>query len=777
MSSSNADHDTAEPTLDHDGDPSAETAAATSANVLTAAAATSTTVTLDGEDEEDAAALANACRNRLEEIWDTHLEEYRRIDELEKRIDEHAVRLRRRFTNLLETAPTHRLSHLRLFVSHHARSPASAALVAAHQRQEPEKQPPETQEKAPEQTPETAGEGAAGEDAATAPATETATTADESTPSDIPTPTNNNDTPKSTKWTLVVEGKLLIDHLDHASAKAFDERLKREFQKRHDVPADHSSMPLATSENTSATANPTEEEEPVQPIMFTHFFDKLVAQFQSVYQPITEDTTGTSATGELAAGGDASTPRASTPKNTSTKSSGKKKSRSAKRQKNAAAAAAEMDEGAEVDLKDLVYSDPEEYTWNKLIPISANAAAAAAAAGKPATVTTSTKDAAAFFVHYDSPPPPSSNMKLFGAIATVQLYPSRGPDHRYKPSKPFGKIFFPKHVDVVAPPVLPTRSIADAKKADEHPTEDDTTTTPAKSNKRKTPTVPAHQLGPMALENEIHVPTSLTMKEILMSLSLYVQHHKLISEEDPTMIQNDKTLEELFQCESMHFHDLETLLTQKKLVLLLPKPAPVVLKYVLKADNSNTNGEPLDEDEALAAPMTTDLHNDIYVPSMFPSRIRECLRRIKRRELEYTGSRTKARYLLMASRAKDESVVKTKIEEAICGTTLGEWPILTCLAKAAHPHSEARITAQLDAKIAYLLDQMEHHQLLAQQAYDLLDFIRSLGEEEEEEDDEVAEDENTKEDTKPPAREKSDPMQVDESVPTSSAGEEKETMI
>ena len=632
---------------------------------------------------------AAATGSRLESIWKDHLEQYRRVDDLEKRIDEHAIRLRRRVVNLLETAPSHRLSHLRLFVSHHDRSPASDALVAAH--------------------------AAA---ATTTDGTDEATTA--TTTTNIVN--NNNDKSNSRKWTLVVEGKLLIDHLDHESAKAFDERLKKEFQKRHNVSAGHSSLPIATSQNTTNTS-PTEDEETVLPMKFTHFFDKVVAQFQSVYQPLVETS---SASGAGAGGGTvATTPKASTPKATA---SSKKKSRSVKRQKTAAAA--EVEEPAPVDPRLLSYSEPEEYTWNKTITTITNATPGdGKTPGKPAGISTSTttKDAYAFFVHYESPPPPSAGLQLYGAIATVQLYPSRGPDQRYKPSKDFAKAFFPKHILAVAPPVLPTTSIAEAQKADEDQDEDDSNSATPSKYKRRTPTTPSHQTGPHALENEIHVPTSLSMNEILTSLYTYIQDHKLTAAHDPTLIENDKKLEALFQCESMHFHELQTLLMQSKLIMLLPKPAPIVLKYVMKADAPpvavGDDGEP----ETLAAPMTMDLHNDVYVPNLFPTRARECLRRIKHRELDYTGSRTKARYLLMASRAKDESAVKAKIEEAICGTTIGEWPVLACLAKAAPPHSEARTVAQLDAKIAYLLEQVEASQQAAQQAWDLVDLCRDIG--------------------------------------------------
>jgi hypothetical protein len=650
--------------------------------------------------------------SRLEKIWEDHLRHFRKIDALERRIDEHAIRLRRRVANLLDTAPTHRLSHLRLFVSHHERNAASEHFLLQHGA-----------------TTKSTGEAAAASDQLLK------------------------------KWTLVLEGRLLVGHLDHESAHAFDERLRREFQQRHKVSANHPSMPQATSASTSSTV-PTEEEDPIEPIQFTHFFDKLVVHFQSIYQPIITDSSVSPSTNTSAAAALLSSPAPTTPKG----SSSKKKSRSAKRQKTAAAAAVEAAlEGDSLDPRVLTYSEPSEFAWNKTITTLSGGSGDArnnpsSYTNKPASVTTSvtTKDAHAFFVHYDSQPPPDPTKQLYGVVATAQLYPARGPEQRYKPSKEFAKVFFPKHIEQTVPPVLPSIQIAEAAKkagaAGDQEGEDGTNTTP-KSKKRSAAAQPPPEVV-VSLENEIHVPTSLTMKEITFALFTYIQDHKLSTEDDPTLIQNDATLQKLFECETMRFYEIQSLLMQNKLILLLPKPAPIVLKYVIKESEEGAESSGADGDaDALAAPLTMDLHNDVYVPNLFPYRARECLRRIKRRELEYTSSRTKARYLIMASRAKDESSVKTKLEQAICGSKqLGQWPILACLAKAAPPHSEARTTVTLDAKIAYLLQQVEHAQLQAAQAWELVDLCRTMGATEEDNNEDEEED-----DQKQPAVEEESP--------------------
>lgn len=667
------------------------------------------------------------------------MEQYRRIDDLEKRMDDHSTRLRRRILNLLDTAPSHRLSHLRLFVSHHDRSNESDALVAAHEAPK-DSNGPTTQQQQKQQVVVEEEE-------------------------------------RSRKWTLVIEGKLLIDHLDHHSAKMFDDRLKKEFMRRHGVSEDHSSLAIATSQNTTNT-QPSEIEERLEPMNFTHFFDKLVVQFQSVYHPIDEKAmsgNAASATGATSSFG-AAAAAPSTPKG----GSGSKKKRGSISKRQSTPEPVVPEEPAFVDPKLCTWSDPEEFTWNKTITtITSATPAEGKTPAKPAGISTSTTtpDAHAFFVHYESPPPPppssSSGLQLYGAIATAQLYPTRGPEQRYKPSREFAKTFFPKHVTVLPSPVLPTASIAEAKKADEMQNENNKDSS---GYKRKASTTPAHQTGPHALEPEIHVPTSLSMLEILTSLYTYIQDHKLTADDDPTMIQNDKTLESLFKCEKMRFHELQTLLMQAQLIHLLPKPAPIVLKYVIKADQPAPAMASLDDEstssaaaaDGAVAPMTMDLHNDVHVPNLFPSRAREILRRIKHRELDYTGSRTKARYLLMAGRAMDENVVKTKIEQAIVGAHMEpeDWPVHAALAKAANPHSEARAVAQLDAKTCFLLEQVERSQQAAQQAWDLVEWCRDLGTAPDDSTSTVVVDNNNKksernEDDTTTMETESDPMNID----------------
>jgi hypothetical protein len=141
------------------------------------------------------------------------------------------------------------------------------------------------------------------------------------------------------------------------------------------------------------------------------------------------------------------------------------------------------------------------------------------------------------------------------------------------------------------------------------------------------------------------------------------------------------------------------------------------------------------------------LDMDVAVPALFPYRARELLRRIKRRELEYTSSRTKARYLLNARRAKDEEQVKHWIDTIVSSiskgcsvrqqvslqpatstttTTTGPsdllTPITAALAKAAPPRTEARMSAHFDTRLSHLLTQLQQRQQRAHAAWQKVEY-------------------------------------------------------
>lgn len=98
---------------------------------------------------------------------------------------------------------------------------------------------------------------------------------------------------------------------------------------------------------------------------------------------------------------------------------------------------------------------------------------------------------------------------------------------------------------------------------------------------------------------------------------------------------------------------------------------------------------------------------------------------MKRREFEYTSSRTKALKMLLAAKA-DEDAVKSKIEDVVSGRSLSSdhVPVLLALAKAAPPGSEARNAAHVDARMTLLVERIQHHARMAKACWEIVDACR-----------------------------------------------------
>lgn len=491
--------------------------------------------------------------SRLEALWANHERQTRRIEDLERRLDENARRKRRRIANLLDEVPTHRRSHMRIFVSH-----------------------------------------------------------------------NKN-------FTLIIEGKLLVGHLDHTSMKVVEREAAAEARLVAMEADEEDALTRSTDRTLYRGKSENEGDVPVDKVAFTHFFDRLHVTMQTVFQrPVVRELMS--------------------PKKTSR----------AKPKKTAPIPAA-------VDPNSLSVSSTKEYTWTR----------------------DSTGDSTAWFVKYNPIAPPHGQ-EMYSVVSTIKLWPRPGNEKLFKPSPALASHLFPEH--------LP---IAKKKKSKKKP------------EGREEEEIP--------LDNDIFIPSSLTMKEIVSALFYYIQEKNLTDADEPSVIVNDKALTSLFQCDRMNFADVQQLLLSKQLVIDVTRE-PIVLIYCMTKDSSSPAlGEPAPEH----IPQVLSFDADVYVESVFHYRVRELLRRIKRREFEYTSSRTKARNLLTQSRANHD-VVSRRIEDAVVGRgyTSEHIPVWLALAKAAPPKSEARAAAQIDAKTCMLLERLKHHTRAAQAAWDVVDACR-----------------------------------------------------
>jgi chromatin remodeling complex protein RSC6 len=551
---------------------------------------------------------------RIPEIWSHFMAQMDQIDELEKRLNEHATRSRRRIASVLDQFSPHRRSHLRMFVTH-----------------------------------------------------------------------KKYDLETNSKWTLVIEGKLLVGLLDHKSSARVEQEgalsTGREKPKRTSNNSEDTKKepPPTPTNNAATTTTPTptsaskadqdatsasrdrsqyrtvgdKEEEPVEPILFTHFFEKLTVVFQTVYQPNSPPSAASSL----------HTPKKSRKRKSEPKDTGNSNNST-----------------SAIHPKHLRSSKATTLEWTKK----------------------DSNDANAFLVNYsDNESEIPSGMKFHSVVATITMHSMRI-EALYKPSPALADAFFPKHKNY------------------------DT----GRRDAKRTP----------PLENDIQAPSLLTMNEITMAIFQYIQDKRLHDPSDKSLIVCDKTLAGLLECESLNFSQLHQTLLSKNLVLPVgPEEEPIVLTYVMtekttspqeppgtESSNGSVSSTAAEADDHTHQVLSFDM--DVSFPGLFHYRARDLLRRIKRREFEYTSSRTKARYLLVASRG-NEDIVKNKIEQAVSGQAFSveNIPVFLALAKAAPPNSEARNASQIDAKTCALVERLDECSRSAEAAWDLVEACQGLG--------------------------------------------------
>ena len=483
------------------------------------------------------------------------------------------------------------------------------------------------------------------------------------------------------------------------------------------------------------------EEDPVPPLVFTHCFDKIEVTFRTIYQP-------------RGAG-----PAKANPSSMAS-SSFTKKSRSNKRKSSGQQT---QEEVATVNSKLLKASDPTKLVWRK----------------------TDTTDANAFFVKYNNhfserPPPPG--MRFHSVVAKIELYPTR-PGTGVNASK-YG---FRHQQDVNAEPLYQIVHPVLAKKFFPRHAFDGKAKTskdlPSKESdsgegnpQQQAPPFKTAEEEAIPLENDIRIPTFLTYNEISTGIFRYIQDNNLHDATDRSNIICDKLLTEILEVESMSFGQLQQLLISKDLIRRVGAPSsseaaalspqksgasnasnqepvmPVVLTYVMneqttsphvpvgyEEESEKTDQATAEDASAIARrraayatqkdadhnPTVLSFDMDVAIPSLFNYRARDLLRRVKKREFEYTTCRTKARYLLVAAKG-DEDTIKTRIDKAISGQgfEVENIPVFLALSKAAMPHSEARGAAQIDAQTCDIVGRVEEASKNVESAWEEVDAIR-----------------------------------------------------
>mmetsp|Transcript_27682 Transcript_27682/g.41903 ORF Transcript_27682/g.41903 Transcript_27682/m.41903 type:complete len:521 (-) Transcript_27682:219-1781(-) len=437
--------------------------------------------------------------------------------------------------------------------------------------------------------------------------------------------TNDDETKDGHSVEVIVEGKLLIGHLDHKRAKELDDELYGG-QVNPDVdPSDRSQYRGGISER--------ESDVPVEPIQFTHFFDKFQAVLYTVWQPADSKLPTT-------------------------------KRQKGKRQHN--------------------YVEDKLQASSKLILVWHRENST-----EESPTTGNSSDSNAFVIPYTCPEPPTTELKFHSIVVELQLWPREEKEALYQPNLSLAKALFPQHTDERTQ----TRGIGKKK---------------SRTNAKQHTSVEKETIP---IESSISIPSLLTMKEVITAIFSYIKFKKLQDEHEQSMVNCDKTLQSLFECERFNFADLQFLLSNKELIVQKSNE-PMSFIYIIDPNCSNQQ-------------QLLSLDIDVNVPSLFHYRCRELLRRIKQREFEYTSSRTKARNWLMSGRASEDRV-RQLLEDCVVGKgyTLDHIGAWAALGRAAPEGSEARHTALIDAQICFLLDRAEHHAKAAQGAWDIVSLIR-----------------------------------------------------
>eukprot|EP00978_Attheya_sp_CCMP212_P002793 scaffold5715_cov55-Attheya_sp.AAC.4 len=162
----------------------------------------------DDEGDTDGVRMDVANMSRLPMLTARQRQVLGKVNALEAHMERTARSIRRRIANRLDETPAHRNSHLRLFCTHHHHRHTHTSTGSTKEGQE--------------------------------------------------------------RWTLVVEGRLLVGHLDHASAAQDGGRTLTEDR--------------STDRTSYRGISEREGDAPPEPILFTHFFNRAKITFQTIYR-------------------------------------------------------------------------------------------------------------------------------------------------------------------------------------------------------------------------------------------------------------------------------------------------------------------------------------------------------------------------------------------------------------------------------------------------------------------------------------------------------------
>jgi len=654
--------------------------------------------------------------SRVPEIWSNFFRKLHEIEQMEIRVNEHVSRSRRRIMNLLEQTPAHRRTHLRMFVSHFFDKFKGIWTLAIEGKLLVGNLDHNNAKKVDK-------EGVlSARDTVEAEKTEK----------------NNN---KKSR----LDEKLRTS-TENAAVSSVGSQSANGAMGLNTITPNNVFSPTQVSDRVQQSYRIGEkEEDPVIPLVFSHCFDKVEVTFRTIYQPRSAGS--------------------------ATMSSSLKKSRSNKRKSSGQQT---QDETITINPKLLKSSDPTKLVWRKSNTADSHAFFVKYNnhfSERPPPPGMRFHSVVAKIELYPTRPGTGINVNRY----SFQHQQDVNAEPLYQITHPvLAKRFFPRHAYEGK-----NKKSGDGPDGSQ-PNSNESSTSGMINTGQQNQNNPSKtdEDEEIPLENDIQIPSFLTYNEISMSLFRYIQDNNLHDPTDRSTIICDKLLTEILDVESMNFGQLKQLLIRKNLIqrvgapsmsasssLLSPQKSgganinqmqeavmPVVLTYVMNEQTTSPHVPTGYEEEteeapsamsaanasaiakrraAYASPQDPD-HNptvlsfdmDVAIPSFFNYRARDLLRRVKKREFEYTTCRTKARYLLVAAKGS-EDLIKTSIDKAVSGQgfEVDNIPVFLALAKAAMPHSEARGAAQIDAKTCDIVGRIEEASHNVELAWEEVDSI------------------------------------------------------
>eukprot|EP00584_Thalassiosira_punctigera_P011517 CAMPEP_0172569590 /NCGR_PEP_ID=MMETSP1067-20121228/124145_1 /TAXON_ID=265564 ORGANISM="Thalassiosira punctigera, Strain Tpunct2005C2" /NCGR_SAMPLE_ID=MMETSP1067 /ASSEMBLY_ACC=CAM_ASM_000444 /LENGTH=707 /DNA_ID=CAMNT_0013361455 /DNA_START=70 /DNA_END=2193 /DNA_ORIENTATION=- len=695
--------------------------------------------------------------SRMSQLYSRHRSVLRRLDDLESRLASRVAAHRRRATNLVEETPTSRRSHMRIFVSHRVEGGEDVDAKEGKGEKKAD-----------------VGADAASSSAAAAPAPATGrpsggkdfsallhssahqnaenNSASSSGEAKRPLPARQSQPRKGVRrWMLVVEGGLLIKHLDHESAKEVDARLDaglsilgrdsgvEDERDGKAVMREKSTHRIPQRDQWRGGTSERENERDIEPLKFTHLFDRLEVELRAYKK----------------------TDKSSEPLEPAVTRSG-------------LGAVAEAPPPA-------LPADVKMFTWERS--------------------KSDAPDSHAFFVAYDE----ESEFKPMGGkvfksefnldrvAAKIKLFRRRGEEEAYVPSAQLCGVFFPTFIGKKAAGEVKYKEKSSSKSKKRKRLgggsggggSDNLSNSPSSSHlehhdasnsslgsiplgkesafaSRQAQSGVASPGGGAAAaasvasgeEKDVHVPNTVTMDEALHAIFFYIRSRNLQDATDLSIINNDERLSILFGCGRMLFSAVRGLLLEKQLLVKVEQCTnPIMFNYVMtldgaepltkkslakkafqsgeaetmartRSDNIQADPEPR-EDIPHQTMLSCDV--DIEVPNLFHVRTRDILRRTKYREFEYTSGRIKSLRSLAAAGVSEETA-KLAMGDVVTGRGYAPhhrqaW---MALAKGSHEGGEAQRAAWIDLRTATLMERLEERCSVARGWWDVANACRGL---------------------------------------------------